>query len=118
MPGMQSPTGPFRAFRRKLVAAEITKIMQWHVYIIQCLDSSLYTGITTDITRRFRDHAAGRGAKYFRLHPPKKLVYVESGHSRSSAGKREIEIKRLKRAEKIRLTLQAMSPIDGGSLNV
>ncbi|WP_243371350.1 GIY-YIG nuclease family protein [Geotalea sp. SG265] len=83
-----------------------TGTTQWHVYVIQCSDSSFYTGITTDVERRFADHAGKRGAKYFRLHTPEKLVYVESGHSRSSAGKREIEIKRLTRAEKIRLILQ------------
>jgi putative endonuclease len=81
--------------------------------MVQCADSSFYTGITTDVERRFTEHATGRGARYFRLHPPKELVYVESGHSRSSAGKREIEIKRLKRIEKMRLIMQKTIPCGG-----
>ena len=74
--------------------------MNWHVYIILCSDDSLYTGITTDIDRRFTQHASGRGARYFRGRQPKRLVYLESGHTRSSAGKREAEIKGLTRAGK------------------
>ena len=77
--------------------------MNWQVYIILCADDSLYTGITTDVARRFAQHAAGRGAKYFRGHVPLRLVYLEGGHDRSSAGKREAEIKRLGPAAKRRL---------------
>ena len=74
--------------------------MNWQLYIILCSDDSLYTGITTDIERRLRQHATGRGAKYFRGRQPMELVYLENGHTRSSAGKREAEIKRMKRGEK------------------
>jgi putative endonuclease len=74
--------------------------MKWHVYIIHCSDNTLYTGITTDVQRRFQQHASGRGAKYFRGRQPVTVVYHESGHTRSSAGSREIEIKALARAEK------------------
>ena len=74
--------------------------MNWHVYIILCSDDSLYTGITTDIDRRFSQHASGRGARYFRGRQPSRLVYLESGHTRSSAGRREAEIKRMTRAGK------------------
>ena len=74
--------------------------MNWHIYIILCSDDSLYTGITTDIERRLRQHGTGRGAKYFRGRRPERLLYLESGHSRSSAGKREVEIKGMKRTEK------------------
>lgn len=74
--------------------------MIWHVYIILCTDDTLYTGITTDIDRRLREHATGKGAKYFRGRGPKELLYLEGGHNRSSAGKREIEIKKMKRADK------------------
>ena len=77
--------------------------MNWHVYIILCSDNSLYTGITTDIARRLHQHETGRGAKYFRGRQAKVLVYLENGHSRSSAGKREAEIKGMTRAEKCRL---------------
>lgn len=77
--------------------------MNWHVYIILCSDDSLYTGITTDIERRLSQHANGRGAKYFGGRQPTKLVYWESNHTRSTAGKREASIKRMKPADKLRL---------------
>lgn len=74
--------------------------MNWQVYIILCSDSSLYTGITTDPARRLHQHATGRGAKYFRGRRPEKLLYLETGHTRSSAVRREVEIKRLTHAGK------------------
>jgi putative endonuclease len=74
--------------------------VDWHVYIILCSDDTLYTGITTDIARRMRQHADGRGAKYFRGRQPKELLYLEGGHDRSSASKRELAIKGLRRPEK------------------
>ena len=69
--------------------------MIWHVYIILCSDGSFYTGITTDPERRFRQHATGDGAKYFRGRKPLKIVYQEGPHTRSSAGCRELQIKRM-----------------------
>lgn len=77
--------------------------MNWQVYIILCTDDSLYTGITIDVARRFNQHADKQGAKYFRGRQPKQLVYVETGHNRSSASKRESVIKKLPRLEKLKL---------------
>jgi len=77
--------------------------MNWQVYIILCKDNSLYTGITTDVQRRFAQHLAGTGAKYFRGHSPLRLVYLEDGHDRSSASRREAEIKKLRPEDKRRL---------------
>ena len=77
--------------------------MNWQVYIILCKDNSLYTGITTAVQRRFAQHLAGTGAKYFRGHSPLKLVYLEDGHDRSSASRREAEIKKLSPKDKQRL---------------
>lgn len=74
--------------------------MNWQVYIILCSDGTLYTGITTDLQRRFAQHASGCGAKYFRGRQPVNVVYQESGHSRSTAGRRELSIKALARSEK------------------
>lgn len=74
--------------------------MNWQVYIILCSDDTLYTGITTDIERRLRQHGEGRGAKYFRGRQPKELIYLEGRHDRSSASKRELAIKALKRSDK------------------
>jgi putative endonuclease len=75
--------------------------MDWSVYIIEADDSSYYTGITTDVERRFAEHSEGPlGAKFFNGRKPIKVVYREGGHSRSSASKREIEIKKLTRLQK------------------
>ena len=66
--------------------------MNWSVYIIFCTDNTLYTGITVDVSRRYDQHVTGKGAKYFRSRQPEQLVYVEQGHNRSSATKREINL--------------------------
>lgn len=85
--------------------------MNWSVYIILCTDNTLYTGITVDVTRRFDQHAAGRGAKYFRARQPKQLVYLEPGHNRSSATKREIDLKKLSREAKSRIIASDINKI-------
>ena len=74
--------------------------VNWQVYIILCSDGSLYTGITTNMERRLRQHAGGKGAKYFWGREPLKVMYIEVDHTRSSASKREAEIKAMNRAEK------------------
>ena len=85
--------------------------MNWSVYIILCTDNTLYTGITINISRRFDQHATGRGAKYFRGRQPKQLVYIEPGHNRSSATKREIDLKKMSRQEKSRIIASNMNTI-------
>lgn len=77
--------------------------MTWSVYIIQCSDNTLYTGISNDVYARYRQHQLGQGAKYFRGRNPQQLVYVETAHDRSSASKREMAIKRLRRQQKLAL---------------
>ncbi len=73
----------------------------WSIYIIEASDASLYTGITTDVDRRFEEHLnCQKGAKYFYGRSPVKVVYREDGHTRSSASRREAEIKKLSRPEK------------------
>ncbi len=68
------------------------------------MNGKLYTGITTDIERRFNEHAGDKkGAKFTKANPPKKLVYQEILKNRSLATKREIEIKKLSRQEKLEL---------------
>jgi putative endonuclease len=86
--------------------------MNWQVYIILCSDNSLYTGITTDLARRLRQHAEGRGAKYFRGRRPEKVIYLESGHTRSTAGRRESEIKTLTHADKCLLACTEQNEVD------
>ncbi len=79
--------------------------------MVLCSDETLYTGISTDVTRRLAEHSGARGAKYFLARDPRRLVYVESGHTRSSACRREIAIKRLCRSEKDRLIRSRMNEI-------
>ena len=78
--------------------------MDWEVYIIRCDDGTLYTGVTTNLERRFREHRDLRcGAKYFNGRKPLAVVYSENGHDRSSACQREAAIKKLSREEKLSL---------------
>lgn len=74
----------------------------WHVYILNCADNTLYTGIATDVDRRLQEHNSGNkaGAKYTRARRPVSLVYQEPCASRSEAAKREYEIKQLDRQAK------------------
>ena len=78
--------------------------MSYFIYILQCSDDTLYTGITTDIKRRVEEHnGSAKGAKYTKIRRPVKLVYSEESEDRSSASKREHAIKKLSRLEKLKL---------------
>lgn len=76
---------------------------KWYVYIVKCVDGTLYTGITTDIDRRIRQHNEGKAAKYTRGRHPVKLQMVWEMNDRSAALKYEYRIKQLTRAQKILL---------------
>jgi putative endonuclease len=91
--------------------------MNWSVYMILCSDGSLYTGITTDVCRRFAQHAERRGAKYFRGRQPKQMLYVESDHDRRSASQRERAIKKLTRLEKWQLIRSSGNLLAGGAIS-
>jgi len=77
----------------------------YHTYILKCADGTLYTGITTELGRRVEEHnSSEKGAKYTRTRRPVTLVYSEVHEDRSSASKREYEIKKkMSRAEKLKL---------------
>lgn len=79
------------------------QIFCWLVYMLRCRDGSLYTGITNNLPKRLKVHAAGKASKYTRSRLPLRLVYKEPQRSKSAALKREAAIKRLRRAEKERL---------------
>jgi len=79
----------------------------WYVYILRCADGSLYTGITTDLDRRCKQHNAGTASRYTRSRLPVELVYQEARDSQSKALKRELEIKALTRQQKESLILAA-----------
>lgn len=73
----------------------------WFVYILRCGDSSLYTGVTKDVTRRCRQHNAGTASRYTRSRLPVRVVWQEAQPSQSSALKREVAIKAMARIEKL-----------------
>ena len=77
--------------------------MAWYIYIIECFDSLLYTGITKDLKRRLKQHNSGNGGKFTKYRAPVKLAYNEKVRSRSIALKREAAIKRLPRKKKLEL---------------
>ena len=85
--------------------------MSWQVYMIRCSDDSLYTGISSDVERRWQQHVGQRGAKYFRGRKPVEIVYLEGADDRSSASRREAAIKRLRRPEKERLIGSAINEL-------
>ena len=72
----------------------------WYVYLIECSDGSLYTGITVDLAARFAAHREGRGARSMRLHAPVRMLAAEAHPDRSAASKAEYRIKQLTAAEK------------------
>lgn len=78
--------------------------MSWVVYILQCGDGTLYTGITNDLVKRIAAHEQGLGAKYTRGRAPFNLIYQEQFKNRSDATKRELAIKKLTRHEKLALS--------------
>lgn len=75
----------------------------WYVYILRCADGSLYTGITTDLTRRIQQHNNGTASRYTRSRRPVKLAYQERKRGQSLALKREAAIKKLTRRQKLAL---------------
>lgn len=80
---------------------------EWSVYIIEACDGSLYTGITTNVERRFSEHGnPAKGARYFRGRKPKRVVYAECQPDRGNAQRREAEIKKLTRKLKLELIEQ------------
>jgi putative endonuclease len=84
-------------------------MQEWYTYIVKCSDNSLYTGITTDLERRVNEHnSSNKGAKYTKTRRPVKLVYNETHTDRSSSCKRESEIKKLSRTDKLKIINEYM----------
>ena len=74
--------------------------MGWCVYVIECESGAWYTGVSIDLERRFRQHAQGKGAKYFRLDKPKRIAAAKACDSKSAALKLEVALKKLERGGK------------------
>lgn len=87
------------------VTSEIDQVSMWYLYLIRCTNGHLYTGITTDVTRRFNEHQSNgpKAAKYLRGKGPLTLMYQEQAGTRSDALKREIAVKKLSRTQKLAL---------------
>ena len=76
----------------------------WYVYLIECRDGSLYTGIAVDVALRYDKHVAGKGARYTRSHPPLRLLGQCAYPDRAEASRAEYRIKQLSAAQKRRLS--------------
>jgi putative endonuclease len=81
--------------------------LPYYVYVLLCEDDSYYTGYAKDIDSRVKQHTKGSGARYTKMHRPKKLVYTEEFDTRREAVKREREIKKLSHHEKNKLVSHA-----------
>jgi putative endonuclease len=75
----------------------------YFVYLLECKDGSIYTGITNDLDKRFEQHKAGKGGNYTRAKQARRIVYSEKQPDRSAALKREAQIKRWSREKKLLL---------------
>ena len=84
----------------------------WFLYLIECQDGSIYTGITTHVKRRYTQHLTGKGARYTRAHPPRQLLAVFPYSDRSSASQAEYMIKQLSASEKRQLAATAPKSIN------
>ena len=95
---MTAEGGRQSASRRSSTQGDCT----WFLYLIECRDGSIYTGIAVDVAARFAAHLSGKGARYTRAHPPARIIATVAYPDRSSASKSEYRIKQLKPAEKRR----------------
>jgi putative endonuclease len=75
----------------------------YFVYLLECADKSIYTGITTDVKRRFEEHVSGKASHYTKARRAVKILHTEKFKDRSTALKREMEIKKLTRMDKLKL---------------
>jgi putative endonuclease len=75
----------------------------WYVYLLLCRDNSVYCGITNNMKKRLKAHNEGKGAKYTRGRGPLQLIYSEKAESKSAALRREAQIKKMPRVEKLSL---------------
>ncbi|MFZ6845002.1 GIY-YIG nuclease family protein [Undibacterium sp. RuTC16W] len=83
--------------------------MSWFVYLLECNDGSIYTGIATDVEKRYRAHCMGKGARYTKSHPPTQILAVFEYENRSVASKAEYAIKQLTAQQKRALCQKELS---------
>lgn len=75
----------------------------WYIYMLKCQDGAIYTGITDNIARRFKEHAQGKGGHYTSYNRPKKILYAEPFKNKLDAEQREQQIKRWSKVKKLAL---------------
>ena len=85
---------------RSFMGSAMLECMAWFVYLIECTDGSIYTGIAVDVDTRYAKHAAGKGARYTRSHPPRRLLAAFEHPDRSSASIADYRIKQLTATQK------------------
>ncbi|MGE5471465.1 MAG: GIY-YIG nuclease family protein [Bacteroidota bacterium] len=88
----------------------MNKAKPWFLYLIECADGSIYTGITVDLAARYAAHCKGTGARYTRSHAPVRLLACEPHPDRSAASKAEYRVKQMTAAEKRQLAEQLAGP--------
>lgn len=93
---------------------EKTRVSPWSLYVVRCADSSLYTGITTDVKERFAQHSEGgrRAAKYLRGRGPLQLVFSAEVGDRSQASRLEWRVKQLSKSQKERLLVEGLTMLE------
>ena len=77
----------------------------WHLYLLECTNGALYTGIAIDVAARYEKHVSGKGAKYTRANPPIKIIGIRAFPDRSSASKAEYQVKQLPPKDKLKYFL-------------
>ena len=100
---------PVGSGRRAAAGEDGQRALDWIVYILKCADGTLYTGITNDLGRRMSEHETGQGARYTRGRGPFQLVYHEIRQNRGEASRREMEIKALRRDQKLAMVSRVRS---------
>ncbi|MFX1249907.1 MAG: GIY-YIG nuclease family protein [Promethearchaeota archaeon] len=85
--------------------------MAYYVYIVECDNDAFYTGYSRDVDKRMKLHMKGKGARYLRIHKPKRLIYVEECISRAEAMRKERKIKLLSHNQKLRLSKTKLNKI-------
>jgi len=94
------------AARSSTADSKLPSPASWFLYLIECADGSIYTGIARDVAARYAAHASGKGARYTRSHPPARLLACQAYPDRSSALKAEYRVKQLTATEKRVLVAQ------------
>lgn len=104
----------FTLFLRGWIAGSV-RDKPWFLYLIECCDGSIYTGIAVDVAARYAAHCAGKGARYTRSHPPRQLLASAAHPDRSAAAREEFRVKQLSAPQKRAYAAQLTSAPQTGA---